>query len=198
MPVMDGVEATKKLREMGYSQPIVALTANAVAGQANIFLGNGFDDYISKPIDIRHLNNILNKYIRNKWLPDSVKAVKQQVLANKDQIGEEPETNPELDPMLVKAFVRDALKSLSVLEEYVVNGCPDGDDLRTFVIHAHGLKSALVNVGKMDLSAVALRLEHWGKNGDLNAIISETPEFLASLRAFVEGFINGENRQYAG
>jgi PAS domain S-box-containing protein len=66
MPEMDGVETTKKLRAIGYNQPIVALTANAVMGQAEMFLSNGFDDFISKPIDIRQLNAILNKMIRNK------------------------------------------------------------------------------------------------------------------------------------
>jgi signal transduction histidine kinase/ActR/RegA family two-component response regulator len=66
MPEMDGVETTKNLREMGYSHPIVALTANAVMGQAEMFLSNGFDDFISKPIDIRELNAVLNKLIRDK------------------------------------------------------------------------------------------------------------------------------------
>ncbi|MCL2547974.1 MAG: ATP-binding protein, partial [Symbiobacteriaceae bacterium] len=64
MPKMDGMEATRKLREMGYNQPIVALTANAVVGQAEIFLQNGFDAFISKPIDIRQLNEVLNRLIR--------------------------------------------------------------------------------------------------------------------------------------
>jgi PAS domain S-box-containing protein len=68
MPEMDGVETTKILREMGYKQPIVALTANAVMGQAEMFLLNGFDDFISKPIDIRELNAVLNKMIRDKRL----------------------------------------------------------------------------------------------------------------------------------
>jgi CheY-like chemotaxis protein/anti-sigma regulatory factor (Ser/Thr protein kinase) len=68
MPEMDGVETTKILREMGYSRPIVALTANAVMGQAEMFLSNGFDDFISKPIDIRELNAVLNKMIRDKRL----------------------------------------------------------------------------------------------------------------------------------
>ena len=71
MPKMDGIETTKRLREMGYKNYIVALTANAVAGQAQIFLENGFDDFISKPIDLRHLNVVLNKLIRDKYSPES-------------------------------------------------------------------------------------------------------------------------------
>ena len=66
MPEMDGIEATKIIRDMGYTKPIVALTANAVTGQAEMFLNNGFDDFISKPIDVRSMNLILNKLIRDR------------------------------------------------------------------------------------------------------------------------------------
>jgi len=66
MPVMDGLEATKILREMGYKGTIVALTANALVGNADMFLKNGFDSFISKPIDSRELNLVLNEYIRDK------------------------------------------------------------------------------------------------------------------------------------
>ncbi|MDR0464610.1 MAG: PAS domain-containing protein, partial [Treponema sp.] len=71
MPRMDGIEATKLIRSLGYKQPIVALTANALAGQAEIFLKNGFDDFISKPIDIRQLNSVLNKMIRDMQSPET-------------------------------------------------------------------------------------------------------------------------------
>jgi len=66
MPDMDGMETTRQIRAFGYKHPIIALTANAVAGQHGNFLKNGFDGYISKPIDIRQLNDSLNKYIRDK------------------------------------------------------------------------------------------------------------------------------------
>jgi len=83
MPEMDGMEATKHLRDMGYTHPIVALTANAVVGQSEIFLKNGFNDFISKPIDVRQLNAILNKHVRDKQSPEVLKAAKKQ----KDDIG---------------------------------------------------------------------------------------------------------------
>jgi len=67
---MDGIEATKFIREMGsenphYSElPIIALTANAISGIKEMFLANGFNDFLSKPIDTIKLNAILAK-----WLP---------------------------------------------------------------------------------------------------------------------------------
>jgi CheY-like chemotaxis protein len=63
MPKMDGLKTAKKMREAGYDKPIVALTANAVAGQAELFLSNGFDGFISKPIDVNQLDEMLKRYI---------------------------------------------------------------------------------------------------------------------------------------
>jgi len=65
MPEMDGIETTNHLRNLGYLDPIVALTANAIVGQAEVFLQSGFDGFISKPIDIHQLNAVLNRYIHN-------------------------------------------------------------------------------------------------------------------------------------
>ena len=64
MPDMDGIEATKILRDMGYYYPIVALTANAIKGQAEMFIENGFSGFISKPIDIKLLNSYLIRFIK--------------------------------------------------------------------------------------------------------------------------------------
>ncbi|MDR0301320.1 MAG: response regulator, partial [Treponema sp.] len=66
MPGMDGIEATTKLRGTGYTRPIVALTANAMSGQAEMFLSKGFDRFLSKPIDSRELDLVLKEFIYNK------------------------------------------------------------------------------------------------------------------------------------
>ncbi|MCL2011117.1 MAG: transporter substrate-binding domain-containing protein [Synergistaceae bacterium] len=64
MPKLDGIETTKLIRAHGYTNPIVALTANALTGQSEIFLSNGFDAFISKPIDVRELNAALKRFVR--------------------------------------------------------------------------------------------------------------------------------------
>jgi signal transduction histidine kinase/CheY-like chemotaxis protein len=66
MPKMDGIETVKNMREAGYTHSIVALTANALIGHAEMFLQNGFDGFISKPIDSRELNTVLIDFIKNK------------------------------------------------------------------------------------------------------------------------------------
>jgi CheY-like chemotaxis protein len=94
MPKMDGIETTKNIRSLGYTRPIVALTANAVAGQAEMFMSNGFNGFISKPIDIRQLNSMLNKLIRDKHPIEMVNAARRLKesleLGNAD---EQPEPN---------------------------------------------------------------------------------------------------------
>lgn len=64
MPELDGVAATKALREMGYTAPIVALTAN-VFGDKDEYLSAGFDAYISKPINPEEFDTVLHKYVRD-------------------------------------------------------------------------------------------------------------------------------------
>ena len=66
MPEMDGVETLKALKELeGYVlPPIIALTANAISGMKELYLSEGFDDYISKPINKNELEIILNKHIK--------------------------------------------------------------------------------------------------------------------------------------
>ncbi|MCL2186216.1 MAG: ATP-binding protein [Treponema sp.] len=78
MPKMDGIETTKKLRELGYTGFIIALTANALVGNDKMFQNNGFDEFIPKPIDINQINTILNKFVRDmhpeeakKYQPDA-------------------------------------------------------------------------------------------------------------------------------
>lgn len=64
MPEMDGIETLHVLKKLdGYElPPIIALTANAVAGMKEMYLAEGFDDYLSKPINAAELDRVMNKY----------------------------------------------------------------------------------------------------------------------------------------
>ena len=186
MPKMDGVEAAKIIRGMKYEHPIIALTANAVAGQADLFLGNGFDDYISKPIDVRQLNVVLNKYIRDKQPPEVIEATRRQAALKKGPASRNA-SNPALDPRFAEIFVRDANKSIKALEAMCEKkGTLSEEDIRTCIIHVHGMKSALANIGKMEHSIAALKLEISGRTGDTEAFASALPVFLDSLLALVK------------
>ena len=66
MPEMDGIETLHVLKKLdGYVlPPIVALTANAIAGMKEMYLSEGFDDYLSKPINTNELDRVVNKFFR--------------------------------------------------------------------------------------------------------------------------------------
>ena len=182
MPRMDGIEAAKIIRNLGYSKPIVALTANAITGQAAIFMENGFDDFISKPIDTRQLNLALNKLIRDKYPSEVVEAARKQ----KDRLFSGNEQKPSLGPDLAEIFVRDAKKAIAVIEPVYVNNFSSADDLSTFVINIHAMKSALANIGETALSADAAKLEQVGREKNINLILSELPSFMETLRTVIE------------
>ena len=69
MPEMDGIETANKIRALGteYARniPIVALTANAVQGTEEMFYANDFQGFVSKPIDIMHLDSIIKKWVQH-------------------------------------------------------------------------------------------------------------------------------------
>jgi len=182
MPKLDGIEATKIIRELGYTQPIVALTANALIGQAKVFLTNGFDDFISKPIDIRQLNSILNKLIRDKQPPE--------VIAKARKIGP-PKTSIQVaiaaDNNLLPIFARDARKAVQVFESILKNiANASEDELHTYSITAHSMKSALANIGENTLSQIAYELEKAGGKGDRNLIAQKTHGLLDALKLIIK------------
>jgi len=63
MPIMNGIESTKKIRELNIKVPIIAVTANALKGDREKFLAAGMNDYISKPIDNDEFIKVLKKYL---------------------------------------------------------------------------------------------------------------------------------------
>jgi PAS domain S-box-containing protein len=183
MPEMDGIEATKRIRDLGYARPIVALTANAVVGQSEVFLANGFDDFISKPIDLRLLNAMLKKHIRDLAPPEvREEAIRAQAAR------QAPEAEPHaLDPKLAEIFVRDAHRATSVLEARPLNPASfSEDDMRLYIINVHAMKSALANIGETELSELAAKLEHAGRENNAKAIEAGTQAFLEGLHEIIE------------
>jgi signal transduction histidine kinase/CheY-like chemotaxis protein/HPt (histidine-containing phosphotransfer) domain-containing protein len=185
MPKMDGIEATKQLRKMDYTKPIVALTANALTGHAEMFLSNGFDDFISKPIDIHQLNRTLNRLIRDKQPSEVIEAAQKE----KAEIDKKRNTNAgfqQADSQLVKIFARDATKAVSVIKKSLLKNLNNEKDLQMYIINVHAMKSALANIGEKELSATANRLEQAGREKDINVALSETEEFLEKINKVIK------------
>jgi len=190
MPKMDGVEAVKIIRELGYTHPIVALTANAIGGQAEIFLKNGFDGFILKPIDIHQMNSVLNKFIRDKQDPEVIKETRQQYAISKISARN---TGFKMSSTMELAFARDAKKKLSVMESISKNiNTATNEDLHLFTVNASAIKSVLANVGEKALSEVARELEMAGKDGNRAVISADAGSFLDSLREIIQKIESAE------
>jgi signal transduction histidine kinase/CheY-like chemotaxis protein len=186
MPKMDGIETTEKLREMGYKGVIVALTANALVGNDEMFARRGFDGFISKPIDVRHLNAILNKFIRDRH-PEEAQKCKQSAAsmpaASMPAADAPTELTDERRAKLLKVFCRDAEKAVVTLRETAPQG--DGGDIKLFTTTAHAMKSALANVGETEKSQAAAALEKAGLSGDTDFIAANTENFIQTLESLV-------------
>jgi HPt (histidine-containing phosphotransfer) domain-containing protein len=203
MPVMDGCTATKTIRDSLHPDaapvPIIAMTANVVAGMKQIFLKNGMNDFLPKPIDLLKLNQILAK-----WIP----AEKQEPIilppeysANADGIAVERFLIPGLDTVRAVTLAGGAKNYLNILKTFPsdavmkteqIRSSRQSQDWKLYTTCVHGLRSALANVGSMPLSEQAERLTQAGRNGDMTVIENETETFLSDmmrLRSAVEEWL---------
>ena len=190
MPKMDGIETTAKLRAMGYSGVIIALTANALVGNEGMFSRHGFDGFIPKPIDIRHLNAVLNKFIRDRHSAEAMKLRSQTPQAA--QVAQGPqaaqaspgETSPDkARAKLLQIFRCDAEKAAATLRETAPR---DGaGDLKLFTTTVHAMKSALASIGRTETSQMAAALEQAGLAGNTSYIAAHTESFIQTLESLI-------------
>jgi CheY-like chemotaxis protein/anti-sigma regulatory factor (Ser/Thr protein kinase) len=180
MPEMDGIEATKIILGSGYASPIIALTANAFVGAADMFKTKGFTSYLSKPINIVNLDSILHKFIRDKQPPEVLAQVKSQADMWIEDSGSFEKNS------IMKAFLRDAQRSVTALKAFLSLAEFDEKAMKNFIIHVHSMKSALNNVEQSELSAVAAELEKSGREKVLTKINTLTPKFLEQLEKIIK------------
>jgi len=192
MPVMDGMETTRRIRETGYDKPIVALTANAMQGQAELFMSRGFDDFLSKPVDIRLLDLTLNRFIRDRQNPEIIEEARTQKQRNNlANITEHVSTtgskkDADLDSEFVRLFIQDCTKVADALEavsDKLDN--PSESELKTFVSGVHSIKGALSYAGESGLSETATTLEKAGRERNLKIITEATDNFISDLRVVI-------------
>jgi signal transduction histidine kinase/CheY-like chemotaxis protein len=198
MPEMDGVEATQAIRAMSgkrfRTMPIIALTANVVSGMREMFLENGFNDFLAKPIASSKLDALLKK-----WIPENKRRDVPEKNEKSSTSAESPEMAlPEIAGVhvidglariggsqrryldLLESFNRDAEAGFPLLEKE-----PDDLSLSSFTTLVHALKSALANIGAERLSQMATSLEKAGREADLPAIHDELPPFREELAVLV-------------
>ena len=197
MPGMDGYEATRLIREIerasgsGLRRPIVALTANALVGDAEQCLAAGMDAHLAKPYTRKQLASILAR-----WLPAehvSRRGVPQAAeTAAAEQVGESRDRvldRAALDN--IRAVDEDGSVIIEVLQMYLDEAPQHLSGLRSALGSgnamemgnvAHALKSASFNVGAKSLGELCRKLEQRGKAGDLSA----AGDLVAAIEAMME------------
>lgn len=172
MPDMDGIETLRAFRKMEGNMcqktPVIALTANAIAGVRKMYLDEGFDDYLSKPVEGSGLEDLLRKYIPTGKIREAAKSW------GKEKAPEKTEIRPYLDgPLLerelgIKYCGGSEEIYLEVLQEFCdvakeewvrIEEAYDKKEWKTYAILIHGLRSASLSAGAKLLSQEAEGLE---------------------------------------
>jgi signal transduction histidine kinase/CheY-like chemotaxis protein len=215
MPGMDGIEATAAIRSREESQrkerpgeffketPIIALTANAISGMKEMFLEKGFNDYISKPIEIAKLDEIIAHWIPPEKRIRTTVGIGGEILSGagslvipgidvKRGVVMTGGTEASYRKVLVQ-FCKDAAARL-----YFFAAVPAEEDLPLFTIQVHALKSAAATIGAAALSAEAANLESAGKAGDTAAITENVSGFHARLSQLIEEIGKALGEENAG
>ncbi len=160
MPEMDGLEASQHLREIGNKAPVVAITANAMAKDREVFLNSGMSGYLCKPFKSQELWDILQQFITPIGFSCPVsheKPPEQQVKSAIDRdVGIERAADDEaLYAKLQADFYSDNQDTFKKLEELLKSG-----DTKSAHRLVHTLKSVAGTIGAIRLSAAAQSVEH--------------------------------------
>jgi signal transduction histidine kinase/CheY-like chemotaxis protein len=207
MPGMDGLEATTCIRSMesddGYYTrlPIIALTANAVTGQRELFLQSGINDFLAKPIDIQKLNDILEK-----WLPAEKRIEKSRA---EDESGTE-KTEILIAGVDTEAGLYNMGGAFDVYLDILMEFCRDADtrigkindalhegDIELYVTLVHALKGASRSIGAMEVGEAAFWLEKEAGNLAPPLLQQKTAELLENVRILTDNIKNAVARHTA-
>jgi HPt (histidine-containing phosphotransfer) domain-containing protein len=200
MPEMDGIEAVRIIRAWEKDVPIVALTANALAGNMEMFLSKGFNGFIPKPIDIVQLDKVLNQWVRDKQTQETLQQSEKE---RKEII---PMNDDKQTTLLINIPGLDVKKGLALsggkVENYrqvlimfckdiedrlpIFQTVPEPDTLQSFVIQVHALKSASGSIGADEVSSLAADLEAAGRAEDLVLIQNKLPVFAEQLEELIK------------
>ena len=167
MPGMDGIEALHRLKEMSdipcQDTPVIILTANAIAGAKEMYLAEGFTDFLSKPLDGNKLEAVIRSYLPEESLQKPGKYEPKQ--PEKEEIG--------IDEELLRTFCVTRKAKIAQIEKAL-----EEQDVRRYTVEVHALKSAAAVVGATELSGMAAYLEGCGNQNFWEEIERQTPKLL--------------------
>jgi signal transduction histidine kinase/CheY-like chemotaxis protein len=202
MPELDGIETTKILRDDGYKKPIVALTANAVVGNAERFLESGFNGFVSKPINRSSLHGVMIRFMPesaydHEGISTSTQPYRGTVQPTLDTPQEVATTVPGLDVKQGIKMSGGTFDTYMELLRIFLKSCdtyieklkyePTINNLNDFIIVTHSLKSSLASIGAPEISALAAELEKFGNGKLFSDIAEKLPNFREKLIALCVG-----------
>jgi len=198
MPGMDGIEATARIRGIDTDNvyyrdlPIVALTANAIYGQREMFLEHGINDFLAKPIDIQKLNDILVR-----WLPPD-KIIDIVELQEVEAVPDEPEVmeisgvdtakgliNCGGDTRVYYSILTDFCQDAEVRLLEIADAVTKGDN-KLYVTVVHALKGAARSIGALETGDKAFYLEKVGATGNLESTRERTTDLFNNVRVLIK------------
>ena len=193
MPVMDGYTATAKIREFKPDIAIIAMTANAMAGDREKVIDSGMNDYISKPINVEKMFSTLSKWISPANASIYTQATKTLPLSEGDAGGEIDFSFTVINPEIGLAICNGSIKLYKKLLRKFIDGQTDFESTfreELLALHwkdatriAHTLKGNAGNLGAVQLQAKAAKLEHsCGIHADADIIESELKQVCVSLQ----------------
>ncbi|MDR3165700.1 MAG: PAS domain-containing protein [Synergistaceae bacterium] len=208
MPGMDGIEAVRTIRGINsdYARkiPIIALTANALVGNEDMFLKNGFQGFISKPIDVLKLDAILNEWIKDRREPAQTSIPRTQAvdLKNmnlKNENGDlRTEDAPEIsidgvDVAEGIAHLGSAQVYCEILYDYARHTETLIDNIREvtpenlgdYTVTVHGIKGASLSISAYRVGKLAERLESAARKSDYGTVASLNGKFIASAEKLI-------------
>lgn len=187
MPVMGGLEAIKLIREKGVKTPIVAVTANAMQEDKDACFNAGGDDFLTKPIDSKLLNEVLEKYldikVKNNHQSASNKNTSSQSTSsqNKSMISSLLEDDPNISK-LVKRFVDSMTLTVKNIEELIA--ASDWSGLSEIL---HKLKGTAGNFGFPDVTALAGKMEFQAINHSQSELLILLDELKKNHKQMLSG-----------
>ena len=195
MPEKDGIETLHELKaevnNLNLKTPAICLTANAISGAREKYLAEGFDDYLTKPIDSNKLEGMMMRYLP----PEKVIGHSGEDAAPEEPAVELPEWLSGIDEIDIDTGLKHCggaegyLETLKIYGENAeanaagIEGFWSKRDLSNTTIKVHALKSTSRAIGAESLGALAEKLEFAGKAGDSAALDAELDGLLARYRA---------------
>lgn len=193
MPGMDGVETLARIRAMEgdyYRRvKVIAFTANAIRGIREIFIDNGFDDYISKPMEVGRLDEVLREHLPKECMKrDEIgrKIRREELLYQIPGVDVDAGLSRCLDSVelyfdLLQTAVLEGKAKLHIIKEYIETG-----NIKSYMVEVHSLKSVAASIGAMELSDLAKRHEEEARAGHADFICDNGQELLDKYRQFID------------